>query len=228
MAEMAEQFCHLLRNALNEPDAPIASLPQMTPPQTRRLNDHWASGQDAPSRQAMTLFAGVERHARLYPERIALTDARVELSYGQLAQRSDQLALRLRAEYLRLNGEEMRPDTPIPLYLHRSADAVVAMLAIMKAGGAYVPLDPDAPAQRLAYILQDVNSPIIMTETALQAAAQQLSPASHCLFADVQLQEEGASALPVVRAQQLAYVIYTSGTTGRPKGTLCERRGPWI
>ncbi|CAI0695474.1 Tyrocidine synthase III [Serratia plymuthica] len=225
MAEMAEQFCHLLRNALNEPDAPIASLPQMTPPQTRRLNDHWASGQDAPSRQAMTLFAGVERHARLYPERIALTDARVELSYGQLAQRSDQLALRLRAEYLRLNGEEMRPDTPIPLYLPRSADAVVAMLAIMKAGGAYVPLDPDAPAQRLAYILQDVNSPIIMTETALQAAAQQLSPASHCLLADVQLREEGAIALPVVRAQQLAYVIYTSGTTGRPKGTLCEHQG---
>ncbi|MEE4410184.1 MULTISPECIES: non-ribosomal peptide synthetase [unclassified Serratia (in: enterobacteria)] len=225
MVEMAEQYGHLLRSALSDPDLPIASLPQLTPPQTRRLNDHWASGQDASPEQTASLFGDVERHARLHPERIALTDARVELSYGQLAQRSDQLAQRLRTEYLRLHGEEMLPDTPIPLYLPRSADAVVAMLAVMKAGGAYVPLDPDAPAQRLAYILQDVNSPIIMTDTALHAAAQHLSPGSLCLLADVLREESGAIALPRVSARQLAYVIYTSGTTGRPKGTLCEHQG---
>ncbi|WP_163208767.1 AMP-binding protein, partial [Citrobacter freundii] len=65
----------------------------------------------------------------------------------------------------------MPPETLIPLYLQRSVEAVVAMLAIMKAGGAYVPLDPAAPAQRLDYILQEVNSPIVLTESALQAAA---------------------------------------------------------
>ncbi|MGP3080136.1 amino acid adenylation domain-containing protein [Serratia marcescens] len=224
MAEMAEQYLWLLQRALTEPDAPIAAWPQLTAQQVLRCRDAWESGPATADAEA-TLLDGLARQARRHPERIAVTDAKGSLSYRQLARRSDRLALRLRAEYQRLRGVAMPPETLIPLYLQRSAEAVVAMLAIMKAGGAYVPLDPAAPAQRLDYILQEVNSPIVLTESALQAAAQRLAPGDLCLSADEPLADADAASLPRVDARQLAYVIYTSGTSGRPKGTLCEHRG---
>ncbi|EMH4215423.1 amino acid adenylation domain-containing protein [Serratia marcescens] len=224
MAEMAEQYLGLLQRALAEPDAPIAAWPQLTAQQVLRCRDAWESEPDTADPGA-TLLDGVARQARRHPERIAVTDANGSLSYRQLAQRSDRLALRLREEYRRLRGAAMLPETLIPLYLQRSAEAVVAMLAIMKAGGAYVPLDPAAPAQRLEYILQEVNSPIVLTESALQGAAQRLAPDGVCLAADEPLADADAASLPNVEARQLAYVIYTSGTSGRPKGTLCEHRG---
>lgn len=98
----------------------------------------------------------------------------------------------------------------------------------MKAGAAYVPLDPYAPAQRLAYILSDVGSPIVLTETALENSLKESTADSYCLLID--RPEERVSGkepilLPEVSGEQLAYVIYTSGTTGKPKGTLCEHRG---
>ncbi|MEG9603863.1 amino acid adenylation domain-containing protein [Serratia nematodiphila] len=224
MAEMAEQYLGLLQRALTEPDAPIAAWPQLTAQQAVRCRDAWESRPETAEPEA-TLLDGVARQARRHPERIALTDANGSLSYRQLAQRSDRLALRLRAEYQRLRGVAMPPETLIPLYLQRNAEAVVAMLAIMKAGGAYVPLDPAAPAQRLEYILQEVNSPIVLTESALQGEARRLAPDGVCLAADEPLADADAASLPNVEARQLAYVIYTSGTSGRPKGTLCEHRG---
>ena len=224
MAEMADQYLGLLQRALAEPDAPIAAWPQLTAQQVLRCRDAWESEPDTADPGA-TLLDGVARQARRHPERIAVTDANGSLSYRQLAQRSDRLAIRLREEYRRLRGAAMPPETLIPLYLQRSAEAVVAMLAIMKAGGAYVPLDPAAPAQRLEYILQEVNSPIVLTESALQGAAQRLAPDGVCLAADESLADADAASLPNVEARQLAYVIYTSGTSGRPKGTLCEHRG---
>ncbi|MDI3196694.1 amino acid adenylation domain-containing protein [Serratia ureilytica] len=224
MAEMAEQYLGLLQRALTEPDAPIAAWPQLTAQQVLRCRDAWDSEPDTADPGA-TLLDGVSRQARHHPERIAVTEANGSLSYRQLAQRSDRLALRLREEYRRLRGAAMPSETLIPLYLQRSAEAVVAMLAIMKTGGAYVPLDPAAPAQRLEYILQEVNSPIVLTESALQGAAQRLAPGGVCLAADESLADADAASLPNVEARQLAYVIYTSGTSGRPKGTLCEHRG---
>ncbi len=224
MAEMADQYLGLLRRALAEPDAPIAAWPQLTAQQVLRCRDAWESEPDTADPGA-TLLDGVARQVRRHPERIAVTDANGSLSYRQLAQRSDRLAIRLREEYRRLRGAAMPPETLIPLYLQRSAEAVVAMLAIMKAGGAYVPLDPAAPAQRLEYILQEVNSPIVLTESALQGEARRLAPDGVCLAADESLADADAASLPNVEARQLAYVIYTSGTSGRPKGTLCEHRG---
>ncbi|HFQ9380960.1 TPA: amino acid adenylation domain-containing protein [Serratia marcescens subsp. marcescens ATCC 13880] len=224
MAEMAEQYLGLLQRALAEPDAPIAAWPQLTAQQVLRCRDAWESEPDTADPGA-TLLDGVARQVRRHPERIAVTDANGSLSYRQLAQRSDRLAIRLREEYRRLRGAAMPPETLIPLYLQRSAEAVVAMLAIMKAGGAYVPLDPAAPAQRLEYILQEVNSPIVLTESALQGEARRLAPDGVCLAADESLADADAASLPNVEARQLAYVIYTSGTSGRPKGTLCEHRG---
>ncbi|WP_045883228.1 non-ribosomal peptide synthetase [Pseudomonas chlororaphis] len=228
MAELAEQYQHLLRSTLIEPDRLLSTLPCLSAEQERRLKDQRHNDSEVPVDRVTTLFAGFEENARLYPTRTAVLDSRQSFSYAQLAQRSSCLAQRLREEYRRIRGEEMPADTLIPLYVQRGAGAVVAMLAIMKAGAAYVPLDPHTPAQRLAYILSDVNSPIVVTETALEAPLRDSAPQGYCLLIDrleERLPDEEPITLPAVDGEQLAYVIYTSGTTGRPKGVLCEHRG---
>lgn len=228
MLELAEQYQDLLRSALAEPERQLSTLPYLSAQQEQRLKSQWLSRDDVPGRQEATLLTGFERNARCFPKRMALIDTQGELSYEELSNRSTRLAYRLREEYLRIRGVEMPTDTLIPLYLQRGANSVVAMLAIMKAGAAYVPLELYTPAKRLAYILSDVNSPIVLTETGLLDAVQESSMDSHCVLID--LEDERASearsvTLPEVRGEQLAYVIYTSGTTGKPKGTLCEHRG---
>lgn len=227
MHEMAEQYLHLLRSTLNEPKRPISTFSHLTTQQELSLWDRFNSHDVPPSGSQNTLLSGFEKTANIYPERIALKNDSEQISYGELEHRSSRLAQQLRMEYRRICGQEMPTDTLIPLYLHRGMDAVVAILAIMKAGAAYVPLDPNAPAQRLAYILQDVNSPLVLTEGALQDNILQNSPDSHCLLIDRPEPTPFAEniALPDLDNRQLAYVIYTSGTTGRPKGVLCEHRG---
>ncbi|CAO97963.1 non-ribosomal peptide synthetase [Erwinia tasmaniensis] len=227
MQEMAEQYIYLLRSLLHEPRRVISTFPYLTQQQELSLWDRFNSGDVQPSAQNNTLLCGFEKYARLHPERIALKNDKEEIGYGELEHRTTRLAQRLRWQYQLICGQPMPADTLIPLYLHRGLDAIVALLAIMKAGAAYVPLDPAAPVQRLAYILQDVGSPLVLTESALLENIVHNAPDSACLLIDRPESPPFAEniALPVIDSRQLAYVIYTSGTTGRPKGVLCEHRG---
>ena len=108
--------------------------------------------------------------------------------------------------------------------MERSLEMVVGLYAILKAGGAYVPLDPDYPKERLAYILAEINTPVVLT----QEKQLNILPVTDIkvLALDKQWQrltQESASPLKSeVRPNNLAYVIYTSGSTGKPKGVAVE------
>lgn len=97
------------------------------------------------------------------------------------------------------------------------------MIAIMRTGAAYVPLDPQAPEERIKWIIQDINSPIILTEQSITPLLNHIAPSLTCLNTD-NLNEwniEPTNTIIDETAPHLtAYTIYTSGTTGRPKGVL--------
>ena len=148
--------------------------------------------------------------------------AEQELSYQELYDKSHDLAL-----YLQSMG--VKPDTLVGLCVERSLDMVVGVLGILQAGAAYVPLDPDYPADRLAYMLQDSQATIVLTQKKLQSKLTSLATADTRIVAlDQQWKEIGdrVAALKAenvqlqqqVKPNHLAYVIYTSGSTGKPKG----------
>ncbi len=155
----------------------------------------------------------VARQAAATPEAQAIVAAGQTLSYGELNARANQLA-----HYLRELG--IRPNVLVGLCVERSADMVVGLLGILKAGGAYVPLDPTYPQDRLAFMLEDAGTPVLVTK---QSIADHLSThGTHlvCLDADAAALSGHSSADPpaLATAADLAYVIYTSGSTGQPKG----------
>ncbi|HLG76336.1 MAG TPA: amino acid adenylation domain-containing protein, partial [Ktedonobacteraceae bacterium] len=126
------------------------------------------------------------------------------------------------ARHLRTLGVE--PEIPVGLYLERSAESIIAILAILKAGGGYVPLDTSYPEERLAFIINDAQLAILITNQQRRTAL----PFYH--GHRVAIDDEAIQAYPdenldlAASAEQLAYIIYTSGSTGLPKGVSVTHR----
>ncbi len=157
--------------------------------------------------------------ARKTPDHTAVVFGDSRLTYRELDEQSNQLAHALR----RLGVVE---ETLVPICLHRSMAIIVGIMGILKAGGAYVPIDPDYPADRIAYMLDDLKSNVLVTDTLSRSVLPASIAPIHLLCLDEDgstLERESTEAVPnQLTPQNAAYVIYTSGSTGRPKGVLIE------
>ncbi len=196
---MAGAFAAFLSAFLESPDCRLADLP-LGPSQPL------AGPVVAPGPQP-TIQAAIAERARGNPDAPALEAGDVRLTRGELDARAEALA-----GALRLRGAA--PGTIVGLCLDRTADLVIAMLAILKTGAAYLPLDPSYPADRLAYMIADAGAPLVVTGPQLRANLG-LDP-DRTILADA----TGPVAPMAGGAGDLAYLIYTSGSTGRPKGVM--------
>src|SRR2546423_37832 len=160
-----------------------------------------------------------EAQAERTPDAVALTCGEGALTYRELNERVNRLA-----HYLRARG--VGADTLVGLCLERSPEMVIGALGVLKAGGAYVPLDPAYPQERLAFMLQDSQAPVLLTNESL---LDRLPPYAGAVVALDRQWEEiareashdlGTTALP----ESIAFTIYTSGSTGRPKGVPISHR----
>src|SRR5262249_6563299 len=118
------------------------------------------------------------------------------------------------------------PEVPVAIAVERSLGLVVGLLGILKAGGAYVPLDPSYPAERLAFMLSDTRTPVLLTQERLHERLP--AYARRTFFLDRDWPEVAAHSDsnpdPCATPLSMAYVMYTSGSTGQPKGTLVTHR----
>ena len=112
------------------------------------------TGQEIPSACVHQLF---KARARIAPENVALVFGDQQLTYGELNHRANQLAHFLR-------GYGVGPEVPVAICCEPSLQLVIAILAVLKAGGMYVPLDASYPAERLAWMMDDSQAPILLTE----------------------------------------------------------------
>jgi amino acid adenylation domain-containing protein len=162
-----------------------------------------------------TLAEVFDEVAEKYAGRTALTYADVHLSYDELNRRASGLATRL--HHLGLQRESL-----VAVFMERSAETIVVLLAILKAGGAYLPLDPASPRERIATILEDARPTVLVTERQLIDKLPRRE--AHTLCIDGEGLADPVSAEPNIalppRPENLAYVIYTSGSTGKPKGVM--------
>ncbi len=220
-------FETLLQGILADPEQAIARLPLLIEAEQRLLLKDWNQTQAAYPR-SKCIHHLFEEQAQRTPDAVALVFEDQQLTYRQLNERADQLAGELR----RLG---VGPEVRVGICMTRSLEMVVGLYAIHKAGGAYVPMDPAYPLERLAFMLEDAQAPVLLTQQALR----ELLPASTAkmVFVDAFLETEapapgGAEPQPSPEANQsgtvtpdnLAYVIYTSGSTGKPKGVMVRHR----
>ena len=153
------------------------------------------------------------------PDAIALVSAEQELSYCQLDERANRLGRCL-------ERMDVGPETLVGVFMDRSAEMMVALLAILKAGGAYVPLDPAHPAERISLMIEDSRASVVLTTEHLRLRLPTVTTRVFSLDggANELANESPAPILCRATCANLAYVIYTSGSTGKPKGVMVEHR----
>jgi amino acid adenylation domain-containing protein len=207
-------YRRLLEGLVANPDQRLDDLPLLTEAERRQVLVDWnpAPAGRPPVRCLHQLF---EEQAGRTPDAVAVTCGPQRLTYRALNRRANRLA-----HFLRRRG--VGAEVPVAVCLERSAELVVALLAVLKAGGAYVPLDPAYPRERLALLLHDAQAPLLLTEERLVSNLPAQRPALICLDTDAAdiVRESDRDPSSDVTPAGLAYVIYTSGSTGKPKGCL--------
>ncbi|MEO5877174.1 MAG: amino acid adenylation domain-containing protein, partial [Streptosporangiaceae bacterium] len=192
---MVERFSRLLESLLAAPDAPVTDAGLISDAELATVLDWTGTGRSPAKRSTITEV--FEAQAARTPDAVAVTFDGSSLTYGELNAQANRVA-RLLVE------QGAGPERFVAVEFPRSAELVVAMVAVLKSGAAYVPIDPDYPADRIAYMLED-SSPVLTLNAAVLASAGGYDPG-----------DLGVRISPA----HPAYVIYTSGSTGRPKGVV--------
>jgi amino acid adenylation domain-containing protein len=210
--EWLDGYVALLGTMAANAEAAVGSLDPIAPRTVRALESEW-QGERLAAPEVGTVHDWILRRARARPDRVAVEDGALTLSYGALASRAETLAQRLRAV-------GAAPGARVAVSVSRTAMLPVALLGVMASGAAYVPLDPEYPAERLRFLLAD-SAPIAwVVDGDLPAGVE----AGAAQVVDLRaIDWESAAELPPIAMdpeREAAYVIHTSGSTGRPKGVV--------
>ncbi|BAZ09555.1 amino acid adenylation domain-containing protein [Calothrix sp. NIES-4071] len=214
IARMLGHFQTLLEGIVTNPIQQIWQLPLVTEADQQQLLVEWNNTQ-ADYSQGKSIHQLFEEQVQRTPDAVAIVYENQQLTYRELNCRANQLA-----HYLQSLG--VGADVLVGLCVERSLEMVVGLLGILKAGGAYVPLDPTYPQERLAYMLNDSQVPVLVSQEKLVTSLPENKAYVVCLdtnWEDISIESKD-NPISNLTTDNLAYVIYTSGSTGQPKGTL--------
>jgi amino acid adenylation domain-containing protein len=209
---MIRHYEILLANAVANPSVPVAQISMLMPEEEHQLLHGWNATRAEYPRNAC-LHELFEAQVKRTPDAIAVLIGKEQVTYRALDQRANRLA-----NHLQQFG--VGPETLVGIFLDRSIDMVVALLAVLKAGGAYIPLDPAYPAERIAFILDDADAKALITQKDLL----NILPAGKASVIVIDAEQSNIARgsanppAPRIAPENLAYVLYTSGSTGKPKG----------
>jgi amino acid adenylation domain-containing protein len=212
---MLGRFVRLLTAAVADPQQRISDLPFLD--ESERdfvVEEHNQTGHPFTPATLPSLF---EAQVEATPDRVAVVCEGVELTYAQLNAAANRLARQLLER-------GAAPETLVGLAMPRTAELVVAILAVLKTGAGYLPLETDYPPDRLAFMVEDAKPLLLLTRGSVPSSVPTL---------DIEgcLEQQGdpgnltdADRVAPLRPANLAYIVYTSGSTGRPKGVVAEHR----
>jgi aspartate racemase len=215
---MAGHFQTMIEAIVADPDHKISQLPMLSAKERQQFAE-WNRTETEYPRQSC-VHELVEAQAARTPNASAVEHGGQVLSYRELNERANQLA-----HFLQKRG--IKPESKIGICLQRSIELPVAILGVLKSGAACVPLDPAYPKERLSYMLEDSQTPLVLTQPGLLAEVTDFNAEVVNLDSDWKVfsGESRENVVSGVQPEKLAYVIYTSGSTGKPRGVLLTHGG---
>lgn len=205
----------LLKGMIANPEQPLKDLPLLTASERHLSLVEWNNTQTEYP-QNLCIHQLFEAQVKRSPDAIAVIFADQQLTYQELNTRANQLA-----HHLQKLG--VGPEVQVGICTERSLEMVIGLLGILKAGGAYVPIDPSYPQSRQAFMLEDAQIRILLTQKDLVTKLPEHQAQIICLDTDWKaIAQESNTNLDHSHLipDNLGYIIYTSGSTGQPKGVL--------
>ena len=211
---MMAHYEQLLTDIMRDSSTKVGALQMLTAREDQQLLlDFNATEEPYPVHKTIEQF--FEEQVEIIPGQTAVIFGNETLSYQTLNERSNQLA-----HFLKSKG--VKANTLVPVFLERSTAMIVAVFAILKAGGGYVPVDPEYPAERIRFMLAEVDAPFILSSTISKDLLNGLTDAEIISLDSGEAFKDQPVYNPVKTHDPLniGYVLYTSGSTGRPKGAF--------
>ncbi|TVZ39064.1 amino acid adenylation domain-containing protein [Alteromonadaceae bacterium 2753L.S.0a.02] len=218
VAEWLESFDVMLHHLITNSDAKICEIPIVSERQKLKLNRWNATEFDYPASTRLEVL--ISEQCLKTPNKIAISCLGESLSYQQLLDRARIINGQLLARGVH-QGDF------IGVCLQRSPDMLATIIAILQCGAAFVPLDPSFPTERLAYIVE--NSELVLVVSNQDLAARHGCDRDKTFnLEDIGRNEQNPSPLQITPdsdcRMSIAYVLYTSGSTGKPKGVCISHQ----
>ncbi|MGD9488072.1 MAG: amino acid adenylation domain-containing protein [Calditrichaceae bacterium] len=211
---MLSHFRNLLISVSANPDISIANIPILESEERNRILREW-NATSAEHEEFNGIHQIFESRVNESPASTAVVFREKSISYEELNKKANRLA-----HYLK--KKRIGPDTPVAILMERSCELMIAVLGVLKSGAAYLPLDPSYPGDRLRYMLEDANAPMLICDDHLKNIINdypgeifELNTAENIL-AD----EPACNPKNTAGPENLVYLIYTSGSTGKSKGVM--------
>lgn len=212
---MVRYFTSMTDTIIGNPTSQLKDYPLVT--QEEKATLERLQGPIIPYRSELGIHHLIEQQAKVVAAQPALVFDNESLSYQDLENRAEQLAVALR-------NKGINPHDRVALYLNRTPELIISMFAVLKVGAAYVPIDPYYPEERISFMLLDSDAKYILynrsIDMKLPGSIHGIDVRDESLYTDSSL----LLPLPAFDSRQLAYIIYTSGSTGKPKGVMVEHR----
>jgi amino acid adenylation domain-containing protein len=218
IARYVTHYKTLLGGVAEDPEQHISRLPIITSDERRLAMRTWNNTRVVhdDSHSISELF---QLQAAASPNATALVDGQKRVCFHELSRRVNQFA-----RYLRTRG--LGTEVLACIFLDRSLEAVIAMLAVIEAGGAFMLLDPNYPKERTEYMLEDSRPRLTITKSKWAKSLGEHAGQIVCIDTEAQqiARESSSSIRASISPNFLAYVVYTSGSTGKPKGAAIEHK----
>jgi len=212
---LAGSLLNILDDALGHAERPLSHLNMLSEAERRMVLMQFNATEHAfPT--GKTLHRLFEEQVARTPDNTALVFRDTSMTYAELDERANRLA-----RLLREKGS--RPDTIVGLLVDRSPAMIIGALGILKSGAGYAPIDPNYPDDRIAYMLENSQATLLVTQgqyVGKMAFSQQVVNLD-----DVDdLPADKGTLQPDSGPEHVACLIYTSGSTGNPKGVILEHK----
>ncbi|MCP5052493.1 MAG: AMP-binding protein, partial [bacterium] len=200
-------YTYLLGDSISHPDTPLEDVNFLTEEEKKEIL-HDFNGSQTEYPEGKTIQRLFEEQAGKTPDRIAVVNGEQQISYRELNEKSNRLALIL-------NEKGAVPGTIAAIMMEPCIEMMTGIFAILKAGAAYLPIDPQYPEERIRFMLEDSGAGVLVSWlNGLEVKG--LNGSSEPTNKPTNQQTN--------KPTNVAYIIYTSGTTGKPKGVMVEHR----
>ena len=225
---LSEHYINIIKEVIDNVDIKIEDINMLSNAERDRIV-YGFNQTECEYPKDKTISELFEKQVSETPDKIALVFGEEQLTYKQLDEKSNKLAIILREKY------NIGRNDLIGIMVNRSIEMIVAIIAVLKAGGAYIPIDPSYPEDRIYYMLGSSKAKVLLTQKHLESKIEYENKLAIDLDEELYNEESendilddekqrANTKLNISKPDDLAYLIFTSGSTGLPKGVLLQQR----